>query len=135
MHNENTNDDTGASQSASPSTTRSTATRLVVGCGYLGKRVARLWLAAGDRVFGITRSPARAAELAAIGITPVVYDVTSDPNSPPWETLQELPPFDTVFWAVGFDRTSGTTHRDVHVAGLTRLAAGDPVEFHGRVGR
>jgi len=72
-------------------------------------------------VFGITRSPARAAELAAIGITPVVYDVTNDLNSPPSETLRELPPFDTVFWAVGFDRTSGTTHRDVHVAGLARL--------------
>jgi nucleoside-diphosphate-sugar epimerase len=66
-------------------------------------------------------SAARAAELAVIGITPVVYDVTSDPNSPPSETLRELPPFDTVFWAVGFDRTSGTTHRDVHVAGLARL--------------
>ena len=125
MNTIHTNNDTVASSftatSKPPSTTRSAATRLVVGCGYLGTRVARRWLAAGDRVFGITRSPARAAELAAIGITPVVCDVTSDPNSPPWETLRELPPCDTVFWAVGFDRTRGTTHRDVHVAGLARL--------------
>ena len=125
MHTKNASHDTVASPSATPSATpsmsRSAATRLVVGCGYLGTRVARRWLAVGDRVFGITRSPARAAELAAIGITPVVCDVTSDPNSPPWQTLRELPPFDTVFWAVGFDRTSGTTHRDVHVAGLAHL--------------
>jgi nucleoside-diphosphate-sugar epimerase len=121
MDSMNTNHDVFASSSTNPSMSRSAATRLIVGCGYLGTRVARRWLAAGDRVYGITRSPARAAELAAIGITPVVCDVTSDPNSPPWETLRELPPFDTVFWAVGFDRASGTTHRDVHVAGLARL--------------
>jgi nucleoside-diphosphate-sugar epimerase len=92
-------------------------TRLVVGCGYLGERVARRWLAAGDRVVAITRRPARAAELAALGIEPLVADVTAtafpDRNS--------LPRATTVFWAVGFDRGSGTTHRDVHVNGLTRL--------------
>jgi nucleoside-diphosphate-sugar epimerase len=107
----------------------SPATRLVVGCGYLGTRVARRWLAAGDRVFGITRSPTRAAELAAIGITPVVHDVTAGPGSPQLQTLPVLPPFDTVFWAVGFDRASGATHRDVHVNGLARLLeslAGSP---------
>ena len=105
------------------------ATRLVVGCGYLGSRVARRWLEAGDRVFGVTRSPARAAELAAAGVTPIVCDVTSQPEAPGWETLQALSACDTVFWAVGFDRASGTTHRDVHVAGLGRLLdalAGSP---------
>ncbi len=114
---------------ASSPTALPTATRLVVGCGYLGTRVARRWLAAGDRVFGITRSPARAAELAAIGITPVVYDVTAAPGSPQVQSLHSLPAFDTVFWAVGFDRSSGTTHRDVHVHGLARLLkalAGSP---------
>ena len=121
----NTSHDTGASASAAPSV----ATRLVVGCGYLGSRVALRWLAAGDRVFGITRSAARAAELTAIGISPVVYDVTAAPDSPQVHTLHDLPPFDTVFWAVGFDRASGTTHRDVHVDGLARLLdalAGSP---------
>jgi nucleoside-diphosphate-sugar epimerase len=92
-------------------------TRLVVGCGYLGERVARRWLAAGSRVIGVTRRPGRAAELEAIGIEPLVADVTAtafpDRNS--------LPRATTVFWAVGFDRGSGTTHRDVHVNGLTRL--------------
>jgi nucleoside-diphosphate-sugar epimerase len=105
------------------------ATRLVVGCGYLGTRVARRWIAAGDRVFGITRSPNRAAELEAAGITPIVYDVTTGPGSAAVQTLRALPPFDTVFWAVGFDRASGTTHRDVHVDGLGRLLdalAGSP---------
>ena len=116
-----TNHDSVATPSAAPNTPPSAATRLVVGCGYLGTRVARRWLAAGDRVFGITRSQARAAELAAIGITPVVYDVTAAPDSPQVQSLHSLPAFDTVFWAVGFDRASGTTHHDVHVAGMARL--------------
>jgi len=97
------------------------ATRLIVGCGYLGTRVATRWLTSGDRVFGITRSPARADTLAAHGITPLVYDVTADSESRLVEALRTLPALDTVFWAVGFDRTSGVTHRDVHVAGLARL--------------
>jgi nucleoside-diphosphate-sugar epimerase len=93
----------------------SSSPRLIVGCGYLGARVAARWLAAGSRVFAMTRSPARAAELAARGIEPLVADVTKP------ETIQGLPEVATVFWAVGFDRTSGTSHRDVHVAGLGRV--------------
>lgn len=93
------------------------ATRLVVGCGYLGTRVASRWLAAGDRVVAVTRRPARAAELAALGIEPLVADVTAAA----FPAAGTLPTATTVFWAVGFDRTTGTTHRDVHVHGLRRL--------------
>jgi len=121
----NTSHETGVGATAAPSA----ATRLIVGCGYLGSRVASRWLAAGDRVFGITRSPGRAAELASAGITPIVYDVTAASGPSQDHPLHALPPFDTVFWAVGFDRASGATHRDVHVAGLARLLdalAGSP---------
>jgi len=98
-----------------------THTRLVVGCGYLGTRVARRWLAAGDHVFGITRTAAKAEPLAELGITPVIYDVTAAAGSVGFYSLENLPPLDTVFWAVGFDRSSSATHRDVHVTGLARL--------------
>lgn len=91
--------------------------RLVVGCGYLGGRVARRWLAAGDRVFAVTRSPERAGTLAAEGLVPVLHDVASTETS----ALSSLPALDTILWAVGFDRTGGATARDVHVAGLLRL--------------
>jgi nucleoside-diphosphate-sugar epimerase len=93
------------------------ATRLVVGCGYLGGRVASRWLEAGDRVFAVTRRAARAAELAALGIEPIVADVTGAAFPVPGS----LPEATTVFWAVGFDRGSGASHRDVHVRGLGRL--------------
>jgi len=97
------------------------AARLVVGCGYLGLRVAGRWLAEGDRVFAITRSPERAAALAAQGLTPIVCDVTGRQGAPPHEALRGQPPLDSVLWSVGFDRTAGMTHGDVHVFGLAAL--------------
>jgi nucleoside-diphosphate-sugar epimerase len=90
-------------------------TKLVVGCGYLGLRVARLWRNAGARVCAVTRSADRARALAAEGLDPLVGDVTAP------DGLPALPAVDTLFWAVGFDRASGASYRDVHVAGLGRV--------------
>jgi nucleoside-diphosphate-sugar epimerase len=97
--------------------------RLICGCGFLGSRVAARWLAAGDRVLGITRG--RSEALAAAGIEPVVADLGAH------RPLPSLPPLDTVFWAVGFGggrsgtrATGGPTAPDprgVHVRGLARL--------------
>lgn len=98
------------------------ATRLIVGCGYLGMRVADRWLAEGDRVVAVTRRPERADELARLGLEPLVADVTH----PDFPAAVGLPAAATVFWAVGFDRSSGTTHRDVHVLGLARVLAALP---------
>lgn len=89
--------------------------KLVVGCGYLGLRVARLWRHAGDRVYAVTRSAERARSLAAEGLDPIIGDVTAP------AALPDLPAIDTLFWAVGFDRASGASYRDVHVAGLGRV--------------
>jgi nucleoside-diphosphate-sugar epimerase len=88
--------------------------RLVIGCGYLGARVAERWRAAGSRVFAMTRSSTRAAELASRGIEPIIADVTKP------ETIGNLPDVATMFWGVGFDRAAGATYRDVHVDGLAR---------------
>jgi nucleoside-diphosphate-sugar epimerase len=89
--------------------------KLVVGCGYLGLRVARLWRNAGARVYAVTRSAERARSLAAEGLDPIIGDVTAP------AALPDLPAIDTLFWAVGFDRASGASYRDVHVAGLGRV--------------
>jgi nucleoside-diphosphate-sugar epimerase len=92
-----------------------TPRRLIVGCGYLGERLAARWLAEGSRVWGVVRTPARVARLSAAGIEPIVADVTA-----PYP-LSTLPEVDTVVWSVGFDRTAGQGYRDVHVGGLERL--------------
>lgn len=95
--------------------------RLVVGCGYLGERVARRWLPRGDLVVAVTRSPTRAEALAAAGIEPLILDVTAE--TPGWERLfsERGASVATIFWAVGFDRSGGASYHDVHVAGLKKL--------------
>jgi nucleoside-diphosphate-sugar epimerase len=97
---------------------------LIVGCGYLGRRVGRLLHRRGDRVFGTTRSPTRAADLAAWGVEPILADVL-DPVS-----LAGLPEVDRVFYCVGFDRTAGIPLRTVYVDGL-RHALGRLIDRAG----
>ncbi len=91
--------------------------RLIVGCGYLGIRVADRWVAAGDQVHVITRSTDRATRLAARGFQPLLGDVT-DPA-----TFPSLPRVDTALWAVGHDRQSGKLIREVYVDGLRNVSA------------
>lgn len=92
--------------------------RLIVGCGYLGKRVAKLWMDRGIPVAALTRSESGAAALKALGITPIIGDVT-DPQS--LTGLVNHGPFQGLFHAVGLDRTSGKSMEDVYVQGLDNL--------------
>jgi nucleoside-diphosphate-sugar epimerase len=92
-----------------------TQRRLVIGCGYLGLRVARCWIAQGDAVFALTRSSEHAQEFQKSGLTPIVGDVTDR------ATLAGFPEVDTLLYAVGLDRTSGHSQRDVYVGGLENV--------------
>jgi nucleoside-diphosphate-sugar epimerase len=99
-----------------PSADRSAGRRrLVVGCGYLGRRVAAAWRAGGDAVWAITRSPQRATVLAAAGLEPLVIDLTG-----PYP-LAPLPAVDTVLWSVSPDPATGTGHHALHVVGMGAL--------------
>src|SRR5262245_12061732 len=91
--------------------------QLIVGCGYLGRRVAALGSAAGNRVFATTRSDRRAAELRGQGIVPLVCDVLAP------QSLKVLPAVDTVVYSVGFDRAAGAPLRQVYVTGLGNVLA------------
>lgn len=87
---------------------------LIIGCGYLGSRLAAPWLREGRQVFGTTRDP---THLALPGVEPIVCDVLK-PGS-----LHRLPRVDTVVYAIGFDRSSGATMRAVYVDGLRNVLA------------
>ena len=88
--------------------------KLIFGCGYLGRRVARLWKDHGETVYAVTRSPARSRELAAEGLEPIVADLTT-------ATEIALPQgVRTILFAVGYDRQSGATIHDVYRGGLAR---------------
>ncbi len=53
-----------------------TRAALILGCGYLGRRIATRLIERGVTVFGSTRQPARAAQLASLGIKPLLVQVT-----------------------------------------------------------
>ncbi len=86
---------------------------LVVGCGYLGHRVARLWQHQGREVLVTTRSEERAQVLDQEGFTPLVIDVT-DQNF-------TLPAAEVVLMAVGYDRNGSASQQDVYVRGLKSI--------------
>ena len=87
--------------------------KLVIGCGYLGRRVAARWLAQGHTVYGMTRD--KAAELEALGIRPIVGDVR--------ELLDalDLPAAETVLYAVAPGRNEGQGPNDVWLLGLVHV--------------
>jgi nucleoside-diphosphate-sugar epimerase len=89
--------------------------KLIIGCGYLGRRVARRWIAQGDAVFALTRSTDRACEFRDAGIQPIVGDVTDSAS------FAEFPAVDTLLYAVGLDRDSGKSQREVSVGGLENV--------------
>lgn len=123
-------------------------TTLIVGCGYLGRRVASLLIGRGEHVLGTTRDAGKADELARMGVEPVVLDVlggdtgTPHPNPLPQgergpdggsgpseisplvkgdEDTPRLPPFERLVYCVGYDRAAGRTMRHVYRDGLRRL--------------
>jgi nucleoside-diphosphate-sugar epimerase len=87
--------------------------KLVIGCGYLGRRVAARWLAQGHTVFGMTRD--KEAELATHGIQPIRGDVRET-----LDTLQ-LPPTRTVLHSVAPGRQVGQTAEAIWIEGLGNL--------------
>ncbi len=89
--------------------------KLIFGCGYLGERVARKWVASGSCVHAITRSRKRAERLENQGIHPVIADIT-DPRS--LDSIRGLAGIRSVLFAVGWDRTAGLPIHAVYVDGL-----------------
>lgn len=85
---------------------------LIVGCGYLGLRVASKWQQQGHTVHAVTRSAERAASFQQQGLRPLVVDICEIPADLHW------PEVDVVLFAVGFDRTAGRSQREVYVDGL-----------------
>lgn len=87
--------------------------RLVIGCGYLGMRVAKHWQANSAPLFALSRSQSRTDEFARKGWLPLLGDLCG--QLPAW------PEVDTVLLSVGFDRSSGHSIEEVYVDGMQRV--------------
>lgn len=89
--------------------------RLIIGCGYLGERIATAWKEQGDDVRVLTRSSEHAVRFEQRGLTPLLGDVLNR------DSLKQLPPADTILYAVAYDRSSAAGKRDVYVNGLANV--------------
>lgn len=89
---------------------------LVIGCGYLGERVADRWQERGQTLSVLTRSAARADEFQRRGWNAVTGDVCSRAS------LDSLPGARTVLWAVGFDRSAANSQEAVYVDGVANVS-------------
>ena len=92
-----------------------TQDKLVIGCGYLGQRVARRWQQAGARVFVTTRSQTRADAFASDGFLPLQMDVTRP------DTWPVLPRVTQVCYCVGYDSRAAESRQAVYVDGLRNV--------------
>jgi nucleoside-diphosphate-sugar epimerase len=103
-------------------------TRILIGCGYLGSRLAKLWRATGDDVIATSRSGELSLEMLDSGVFPARADVTKP------DTLKWLPVasaltgqlIDTLVYAVGYDRNSEPVIHTVYAQGLANVLAAMP---------
>lgn len=97
---------------------------LIVGCGYIGQRVAQRMLTEypDEAVYAVTRSPLRAEALAQQGFRPLVADWTDR------RTLGLLPRCRRVLVAVSYDPSRGLSREASQVGGLSNLLDALPSE-------
>lgn len=96
------------------------AQKLIIGCGYLGWRVAQQWYSEGHELCAVTRSQARADEYRRGGVAPIIADVARP------ETLAALPDVETILYAVGFDRSASASIQAVYAGGMKNVLAAAP---------
>lgn len=94
--------------------------KLILGCGYLGQRLAACWRGSGERVFATTRKPARLDELRQLGLEPLLCDVLD------LSSLLLLPTVDTLVHCTALDRQSTVSMRQLYVDGLANVLASLP---------
>lgn len=101
---------------------------LILGCGYVGLPLGAGLVKLGHTVFGLRRGSGGAAALEAIGIHPLVGDI-SQPGD-----LAKLPgPFDWVVNAVSSSKGGVDEYREIFLQGTRNLiewlASTPPVKF------
>ena len=85
---------------------------LVVGAGYLGSAIARNFQEKKQRVFAVSRSTFKAAELEAEGILPIVADLSQP------KTLEKIPPAHFIVISVAPDESTEEQYRQVYLEGI-----------------
>ena len=89
---------------------------LIIGCGYVGLPLGEALVRAGNEVFGVRRGAAGAEELRAVGLTPVIADITRR------EDLEKIPgAFDWVINTVSSTKGGVEEYRAVYLEATRHL--------------
>ena len=89
---------------------------LIIGCGYVGLPLGADLVRRGHEVYGVRRSAEGTEEMKAVGISPLVADVTK------LEELAQLPgPFDWVVNCVSSSKGGVEEYREVYLKGTRNL--------------
>jgi nucleoside-diphosphate-sugar epimerase len=93
---------------------------IILGCGFVGRRAARLFAGAGWDVTGVTRSAESAARLTGEGFRAVACDIA---NAEALSMAKELQGADVVISAVSSGRGGVDAYREVYLRGLENVVA------------
>lgn len=94
---------------------------LIIGCGYVGERVADLLHAQGQTVTGVTHSPESAARLSQAKPYPVLACDVSDDTAVQQLAASLRPPPLAVLHCASSSRGGAEMYRKVHVQGCANL--------------
>lgn len=108
-------------------TAAKTGAVLIVGCGYAGREIARLYLAHGWTVTGTTASREHMDALAALGVQPLWMDLGAFLTDPAQQkSLQtQMQDVRVVIYAAGPNRASGERFDD-HTVAFAQWLQGAP---------
>lgn len=94
---------------------------LIVGCGYLGKRLAATLVAQGHTVYATTRDQAKTPALASLGVRPLILGVTQPVTYASLTPALQTASLD-VYYMVPPGRVAGSpTPRQVVLGGIAHM--------------
>ncbi|MBO6622832.1 MAG: SDR family oxidoreductase [Balneola sp.] len=91
---------------------------LIIGCGWVGTKLATTLISQNINVFGSTRSAEKASSLRSLGIEPIIFDLEKE------DTIQtDLPKVDAIVISVSPGRGDQRSQYPNHIQKLSTLLA------------
>lgn len=98
-------------------------TTLIMGCGFLGRPLAKQLVALGKTVHGSTRSTDHAIDLAAMGVHPALLSVTQKLTFAALTPLLDGRPLDVIYLIPPGKPDQHTSPHDIVIGGITNTLA------------
>lgn len=115
--------DTSAASTAKIDAAKLAPTTLIMGCGFLGRPLAKALIELGIEVHGSTRSSDHAIDLAGMGIRPALLSVTQKLTFAALSPLLDGRPLDVIYLIPPGKPDEHTSPHDIVIGGITNTLA------------